>query len=522
MNNELLQRFTQLIATQTGLHIREQDRQTLAKKIYTRMKLLNISSPENYYQLLNASNSKTSARAETPSDREWKELSLQLTIGESYFFRDRGQIKLLTNTILPELIDRKRQASIINNREKPSLRIWSAGCSTGEEAYSLAILVKKLIPDLHNWQILILGTDLNLESIAKAKRGIYEAWSFRMVEPEIKENYFNQRQQTWEIKEQIRSLVKFKTNNLIKDTFPNSASDIWGMDIILCRNVFIYFDSKSISIVLDKFYNTLGNSGYLIAGHAELHGQDLGKLKTNIFPESVVYQRYEDVLMETPVKLIQSLPPLINTTTPLFTKYTNVASKNTENISTYSVQRSQVESSVVTVIERSNVKNQSDLAKTFSKAEILFKQGAYAIAIPEAEQVIKHYPHHFGACYLLAQAWANLGEPEKAATYCQKAIEIDAGSISSYYLFAHIAEEKGDIERAKELFKTIIYLDPSAITAYIELGIIYKNTGDMNRAKKMLSAAEELLKGIPSHLMVKPGETTVGELTLFLKNLLKN
>lgn len=518
MNNDFLQHFIQLIAMHTGLHIREQDRQALVKKIYARMKLLNISSLENYYQLLNASNS-NSSHGETPSEREWKELALQLTIGESYFFRDRGQIELLKNTILPKLIDQKRQ---VNNREKPSLRIWSAGCSTGEEAYSLAILVNKLIPDLHNWQILILGTDLNFEAIAKAKRGVYEAWSFRMVDPEIQKNYFNQRQQSWQIKEHIRSLVKFQTNNLIKDTFPNSASDIWGMDIIICRNVFIYFDSKSISIVLDKFYNTLRTTGYLIAGHAELHGQDLGKLRTKVFPESVVYQRHEDVQIETPAKPSQLLPVLINTPIPLVSKYPVNASKNIKNISTYSVQRSPAKPSVVTAVDHSNVKNTSDLAKMFSKAETLFKQGEYAIAIHEAEQVIKHHPHHFGTCYLLAQAWANLGEPEKAATYCQKAIEIDAVSIAPYYLFAHIAEEKGDIERAKELFKTIIYLDPSAITAYVELGIIYRNAGDRNRAKKMLSAAEELLKALPPHLTVEPSETTVGELTLFVKSLLKN
>lgn len=515
MNHALLQHFIQLIAIHTGLHIREQDRQTLVKKIYARMKLLNISLPEDYYQLLNASNSQSSSHEETASDREWKELALQLTIGESYFFRDRGQIQLLRNTILPKLIEQKRQASTANNTEKLSLRIWSAGCSTGEEVYSLAILVKELIPDLHNWQILLLGTDLNLESINKAKRGIYESWSFRMVDPEIKKKYFNQRQQSWEIKQQIRSLVKFQQNNLIKDPFPNSAADIRDMDIIICRNVFIYFDSKSISIVLDKFYNTLKTTGYLITGHAELHGQNLGKLKTKVFPESVVYQRHEDVQVAKPVKQIQLLPVVIDTPKQPSSKYTEIFAKN------YLTQPVPVKSPVITKPERSNTKTQTDFTQNLRKAEVLFKHGEYAIAIQAAEQVIKHHPHNFGACYLLAQAWANLGESEKAAAYCQKAIEIDAISIAPYYLFAHIAEEKGDIERAKELFKKIIYLDASAITAYIELGIIYQNQGDNNRAKKMLSTARELLEDMPSHVTVQPGENTVGELMLYL-NSLKN
>ncbi|KJH71372.1 CheR family methyltransferase [Aliterella atlantica] len=512
MNDQLLQQFLQLIATHTGLHIREQDRENLAKKIYTRMKLLNISSPEHYYQLLNASNGNSNSSVrETPSDREWKELALQLTIGESYFFRDRGQIELLRKTILPKLIEQKRQEST-SNQAKPSLRIWSAGCSTGEEVYSLAILVKELIPDIHNWQILLLGTDLNLESINKARRGIYEAWSFRMVDPEIKNNYFNQRQQTWEIKQQIRSLVKFQANNLIKYPFPNTATDIYGMDIIICRNVFIYFDSKSIAIVLDKFYNTLKTTGYLIVGHAELHGLNLGKLKTKVFPQSVVYQRSENEQAEVPAKPLQLLPVLTDVPKLL-------PGKNTETLSKkYLPQSAPIKSPEVIAPKRSITVDRTD-STHFKKAEILFKHGEYAIAIHTAEQVIKQQPHHFGACYLLAQAWANLGEAEKAAAYCQKAIEIDAIAIAPYYLFAHIAEEKGDIERAKELFKKIIYLEPSAITAYVELGIIYQNEGDNNRSKKMISTARELLKDFPAHTTVQPGENTASELMLYLNSL---
>ena len=133
MNPTLLQKFIQLIADYTGLHIREQERQTLSNKIFARMKLLKISSPQQYYQIL---------ECQSPASKnEWEKLIVLLTVNESYFFRDRGQFQLLKNVILPELIQQKKTSHHRN------LILWSAGCSTGEEVYSLAILVQELLVD---------------------------------------------------------------------------------------------------------------------------------------------------------------------------------------------------------------------------------------------------------------------------------------------------------------------------------------------------------------------------------------
>jgi chemotaxis protein methyltransferase CheR len=332
MNDALIQQFIQLISTHTGLHIREQDREALCKKIWARMKLLNLSVAENYYQLLQTgkhhnSPSQTLAypsgngngfvgrqplrgtgngnaegergtrtlRANGESDREWRELALLLTTGESYFFRDQGQFTLLKTRMLPELIEHRKKAQYREGEAKPSLRIWSAGCSTGEEAYSLAVLVKELIPDYEQWNILILGTDINQESIEKAKLGIYDAWSFRMVDTELQRRYFYQWKTSWKVDERIRKMVTFRYGNLMKDHFPSLISYIHNVDLILCRNVFIYFDFKAISVVLEKFYNTLRPGGYLIAGHTELHGQNLDQLETKVFPQSVVYQKFTQI-----------------------------------------------------------------------------------------------------------------------------------------------------------------------------------------------------------------------------------
>jgi chemotaxis protein methyltransferase CheR len=298
-------------------------------------------------------------------------------------------------------------------------------------------------------------------------------------------------------------MVTLRPGNLIKDYFPSYTSGIHDMDIIICRNVFIYFDSNSIAVVLEKFCNTLRLGGYLVAGHTELQGQSLGQLQTKVFAESVVYQRGEGLRVETPLAISQALPV-------------------SDSLSSSRMLHENI------AIKESSTTNSSNLVKTtsetvLSQAEIFFYKSDYTKVIEEAEQVIKQHPQHFAAYSLIAQALANLGESEKAISYCQQALKIDSLSVTPYYLLAHIAEEQGDIEKAKEIFKKIIYLAPSSIPAYLELGSIYEKEGDATKARKVRSTALELLKELPADSFVQPNsEITVGELFLQVKNLLRN
>ena len=175
------------------------------------MKNLNLSIPEKYYQLLEADTEQ--------SQKEWRKLIVLLTTTESYFLRDIGQFKLLEKVILPKIIEYKNQLKEVFWFEPFSLRIWSAGCSTGEEAYSLAILIQKLLPNWDNWNILILGTDINEEALEKAKQGIYSPWSFRLVNPGLQQQYFNQHKNEWIIEDKLVKNVKFRYGNLVKDDY---------------------------------------------------------------------------------------------------------------------------------------------------------------------------------------------------------------------------------------------------------------------------------------------------------------
>ncbi len=522
MNDLIMHNLIQLISTHTGIQIREQDYKDFCNKIYSRMKILKLNTPEQYYQLLlNINKVQSVSHRENDSINEWKELLLLLTIGETYFFRDRGQIHLIKNQILPELIARKRNVCRTNKDKKPCLKIWSAGCSSGEEPYSLAIMVKQLIPDLIDWNILILGTDINPESIEKAEQGIYDSWSFRQVEPQIQKQYFHQQKMRWEVDGQIRKLVKFRCMNLFQEAFPNQLSELHNIDAIVCRNVFIYFNSAAIATVLEKFYQTLNPGGYLIAGHTELHGQNLGQLQPKIFPESVVYQRSENLQIASnsginssaSKLLLKSESPQENTSIKQKFVLNLNSSKNVALNKTQTQERSLSQTPATETAYQSLLK----------QAEIFFHSGEYARAIQAAKQVIQQQPKHFDAYFLTAQACANLGDSEQAIQYCQQALQLDNLSEKPYYLLAHIAEEKGDKEQAKALFKKIIYLTPSSIGAYLEISSIYAKEGDILRAKKMLNTALELLNNLSAEEYVESyHKITAGELLLQVKAMLSN
>ncbi|MBD2036847.1 hypothetical protein H6F76_17705 [Leptolyngbya sp. FACHB-321] len=469
----IIQQFTEIIEGYTGLHVRKQDLSLLWQKIQVRMRVLKLASPEQYYQYL-ASHLDIGKTDFLKVHHEWQQLIQLLTTGESYFFRDRGQFRLLRQQLLPELI-RERSHYAAAHGIKPSLRLWSAGCSTGEEAYSLAILVHQLIPDLANWNLLILGTDINAAAIAKAKEGFYSSWSFRTLDEETQAKYFRAHRDGWKLDEQICKMVTFAPGNLVTDHFSDFQINLSHIDLIICRNVFIYFTSEVIANVLKKLGGALSSDGYLMTGHAELHGQTVECLQTKIFPESFVYQRCDDTLeRKQPVAVDRSK----TIKTQLNTQATNL-----------DWTPFQLDYAIASTTTTSQSKQD-----TLSEAEKCFCKGDYRDTIQIAQRAIAQNQHSFELHHLTAQAYASLGENDQVKYYCEKAIVINPLAISPYYLLAHIAREQGQLEQAKNMLKRVIYLDPTAITAYLELSSLYTQEGDVSRAKKMQASALELMQ----------------------------
>jgi chemotaxis protein methyltransferase CheR len=482
IEDKLLERFKTLVTDHIGLRICKEDSETFRKALTIQMKILNIIDPERYLSFLESDTGE--------SKQEWKALIISITTGESYFFRDKGHFFLLQNTILPELIK--------NKEPQRSLRIWSAGCATGEEPYSVAILLDMLLPDLKGWDIFIIGTDINEESLKKAARGIYSQWSFRMVDKDIQGKYFKRHRDQWEIHENINKMVKFQYGNLIEDDFFFQNHEICNMDIIICRNVFIYFQKEAVSAVFNNFLRILNDGGYLITGHAELYGHDLTNLHQIMFPEAVIYKKTAELKVQTTE--ITRLPECIKERKDLTIKETPVAK------------------SVLPVPGLSKTKP----LDPNREIEELIKQGRYTEAIDKAESFLITYKDNYDLLCLIAQAYANSGDYEKAASACRRAMNINAHSADPYLLLAHVAEARGDDEEAKDLLKKAIYLDPAFIAAYCELGGLYEKGDDIPRARKARTTAIEFLKSLPSQAPVKPYDITAGELLEYVEYLTRS
>ncbi|MEM7065496.1 MAG: protein-glutamate O-methyltransferase CheR [Cyanobacteria bacterium P01_B01_bin.77] len=296
LSPQITQAFAELITDRIGVILRKNDYISIQEFISNRIKATGFKQPEDYYQLLR--------RNTTQSHQEWKLLISKITNTESFFFRDQGQFKLLRNYIFPKLIEQKSH--------QKKLRIFSAGCSTGEEPYSVAILLKEIIPDLKDWDIKILGVDVNAAAIQNAQKGIYRPWSFRGIDNTLQQRFFKEAGNFYHIYDEIKDMVNFQVGNLLDDSDLDPFSNIKNMDLILCRNVFIYFNDLVISKVIDKIYDALCPSGYLLVGHTELHSQNSNKFHIKVFDESIAYQRPQNHEIKTVSEFlsIQTAPDL--------------------------------------------------------------------------------------------------------------------------------------------------------------------------------------------------------------------
>ncbi len=416
----------------TGLKLRPRQYDSLKTATASRISALHLRDEVEYCRLLRDGG--------LVSETEWQYLARLLTNKESYFFRDSGQMALLRDSILPELINR--------NKSTKSLRIWSAGCSTGEEAYTLAMLVDELLRRAKNldWKITVIGSDIDHNALEHARQGIYSQWSFRMVDPEIKRRYFDHLNNGWQVLEPLRSLIDFKPCNLVADPFPSSATGIFEMDLILCRNVFIYFESRAVAEVLEKFAKTLNFGGYLMTGHVETRGLIHPPLTTRSFPESDVYRK-DGHASQAGLKSPQAHSAVRRT----FSAPSKPKPLSTEEIDTLGLRLD-----------------------------------------PEPEQVV----------LLVARDFANLGQHEEAIKFCRKLIEEFPFSAAPYELLASIAQELGCDDEAKAHLKKALYLSPKSPYLYMELGALYHKEGDDLRAEKMRHSALELLRTSPPEAVV--------------------
>jgi chemotaxis protein methyltransferase CheR len=256
-----------------GLYFDESQRGSLRTRLQGRVKSLDLQSFEDYYHYL---------RFGPQRGDELQHVISHLTNNETYFFRELAQLHVFGDHVLRQLKERKSQ-----NADR-RLRVLSAGCSTGEEPYSLAMILYDSGQFFWNWDVQVVGLDVDPLALEKARRALYFHNSFRSVAPALVERHFVARGAGQEVREPIRRLVQFRLGSLLD---PESYAGLAPLDVVLCRNVLIYFSDAAIRRVVTQFLELLAPGGFLLLGHAESLSRVTDAFKAIRFKGAMVYEK---------------------------------------------------------------------------------------------------------------------------------------------------------------------------------------------------------------------------------------
>lgn len=260
------------IYTRTGMALKGDKIQFLSRRVEARMRELDLKTALDYWRYLVFSD----------AGDELEELINMVVISETYFFREYDQLKLLAESILPLLTKEKGR---LNRKE---LSVLSAGCATGEEPYTLAIILREMLDDAAQWRFRIDGVDINSKSIRTGTEGLYTGHALRETPNAYRERYFTRQDDRYALSTDIKEMVYLFRTNIFE---PEQTATLFSYDIVFCRNVLIYFDRESAATVLEHLYKVMRPGGYIFLGLAESVGRLTNLFKMLRFGKHFVYQK---------------------------------------------------------------------------------------------------------------------------------------------------------------------------------------------------------------------------------------
>jgi chemotaxis protein methyltransferase CheR len=449
-----MQKLRTLLVRETGLNFPRARWPDLRRGVAATAKELGVDSPAACAaRLLNG----VAAR------KEMQSLINHLTVGETYFFREKRMFEVLESQILPPLINARRNGA-------RHLRIWSAACCTGEEPYSIAIVLRRAIADLKDWNITLLATDINSHFLRKAVGGVFGPWSFRDAPNWLQREYFHRvGEGQFEILPEIRRMVRFARLNLADGAYPSDQIDTNDMDIIFCRNVLMYFTEPQARQVIQRLHASQSEGGWLVVGPSELPDASCSPYLALNCRGAILHQKGGELLQPHAAGVsaaapaaepdVQPLPP-----PPLV-----------------------------------------DLAARIVGGS---KSAASDRAEPPAPD-------------RLAISLADRGELSEALECCDRWIAADRLNSSGHYLRAVILQEQGATDQAAHSLRTALYVDPNCVLAHLALGNIARSRGNWDEAARHLHNARKVLRGRRPQEPMEFEGVTAGRLAQIIDSLLE-
>jgi chemotaxis protein methyltransferase CheR len=472
LDDHQLSGLSEFLAARTGLHFPRERWEDLRRGIASAARELDQPDAESCIRwLLSAPVTQNLIEA----------LANHLTVGETYFFRERRSFEVLEEHVLPELLSRRQG--------QRRLRIWSAGCCTGEEPYSVAMLLDRLIPDLRRWDVTILATDINPRFLRQAAQGAYSEWSFRDTPAWVRERYFRKRRDgRYEIHPRIRGMVTFSYLNLAADVYPSFLNSTDAMDVIFCRNVLMYFAADRVKEVVQNLYRSLTDGGWLIVGPAETSHTVFAAFMGVEFPGAILYRKFVGAWTRAAA---------VGHPAPVWVGQAAVSDPPA------------LVAPPMPAVEDTTLTAGPDEAPP---------EPDHPVAEPEAS--LPPTPADHEEPSLMARVCANRGRLDEAIAWCEKAIAADKLNPAHHYLFASIQQERGQNDVATRSLRQALYLDPDFVLAHFALGNLHRSQGKRREAERHFRNALSLLRARPHDQVLPESEgLTAGRLGEIIASL---
>jgi chemotaxis protein methyltransferase CheR len=474
--------FCKYIESHTGVYIDESRQSSFTSSLNTRMNTLGIKDYGEYYAFLTT---------HALGKKEFGDLLCLILIKETFFFRDDRQLRVLTTNILPELRERKKGKEI---------KIWSAGCATGEEPYSIAIAITENFPP-GSINFSLYATDISPEALTLAKKGVYNKNSMRAIDKVTTSKYFIQKEGRYYLNDHIKQLVRFDTANLVR---PCSPQDGNSFDIIFCKNVIIYFRSEVVKKVIRRFYDMLSPGGYLLVGHSESLWQISNEFTLEEISGVFLYRKNGSTIGTPSSKRLPLEEKHIGVTSKLlslqagsdirFLQYQKASIYTTPAVIGGKTTDKPIPKTVndrhIHLRGKKDFQREGDTTRIKIRIKSLLKRGfqftedGYEALSEEVHMLLESDSENMDAHLLLVKMFSDTGQYDKALKKCTDALRVDDLCAETYELMGSIYYKIGEKEKAITSFRKAIYLDDRLLISHYYIGNLYKDSYLVEQAIK--------------------------------------